>query len=679
MESKVREYQDLYETFEYFHEQALVIENPIYELEKEIEEIQEEQKNVDYKDNDTALWYMNAQIEDSIKHKKEEINNEVDEKMEDITEPEERVAQTFKRIKKWIPEKKIKKILESETIDFKQNVQLEKAEREIEFNLLNYLNKLLSIVFRFDFLSFLPKVARNIIGSLFWAFFLLPKIVSFVLNSYKPFLESKLAELSEYEYKLANSQAVYEQFKKEFAMKTMLIVAIVFIGIIALNIGVYIATKRMAKRFIIENKALCLAFVSPAELKEKMYQYYLNQYMENEVAEWKQEIEIVKMKGLEGCGLEETSMAKILENFLREEYDKLQEKIEITEKKIQNIREKSREVNVQMQFLIPELQEMEKEVRTEFVQDRNFNHAVLLPYVSAGYSQYTLEGVKELIFFEHNYKPMVICYEEDTTKEGERFRRNMAKLIELLMIGFTQENYYDNLQMWLVDFEGLYFPESRTQGIMKVVRTQGEVQQMFAEIKNARKMADTLEDGRIRNINPARLARRENPIKYNIVYFAGYDFSTVDREIAQLFIDGENFGFLPIIFMAKDTAQVLLKRDNFVKQFSKVMEKAKDNRQIYSFEDIVAEFEYDVVVSNRKPLLYEKCAVRKVISTQEFLKAAKSKEGFLFDHILYADWKAINKDIHERILDRDDVQMLDFREKTQVWEILENKNTIIYF
>lgn len=82
---------------------------------------------------------------------------------------------------------------------------------------------------------------------------------------------------------------------------------------------------------------------------------------------------------------------------------------------------------------------------------------------------------------------MVICYEEDTTKEGERFRRNMAKLIELLMIGFTQENYYDNLQMWLVDFEGLYFPESRTQGIMKVVRTQGEVQQMFAEIKNARK------------------------------------------------------------------------------------------------------------------------------------------------------------------------------------------------
>ena len=116
-------------------------------------------------------------------------------------------------------------------------------------------------------------------------------------------------------------------------MKTMLIVAIVFIGIIALNIGVYIATKRMAKRFIIENKALCLAFVSPAELKEKMYQYYLNQYMENEVAEWKQEIEIVKMKGLEGCGLEETSMAKILENFLREEYDKLQEKIEIIEKK----------------------------------------------------------------------------------------------------------------------------------------------------------------------------------------------------------------------------------------------------------------------------------------------------------------------------------------------------------
>ena len=70
-----------------------IIENPIYELEKEIEEIQEEQKNVDYKDNDTALWYMNAQIEDSIKHKKmKKLIMKVDEKMEDITEPEERVS-----------------------------------------------------------------------------------------------------------------------------------------------------------------------------------------------------------------------------------------------------------------------------------------------------------------------------------------------------------------------------------------------------------------------------------------------------------------------------------------------------------------------------------------------------------------------------------------------------------
>lgn len=72
-------------------------------------------------------------------------------------------------------------------------------------------------------------------------------------------------------------------------------------------------------------------------------------------------------------------------------------------------------------------------------------------------------------------------------------------------------------------------------------------------------MADTLEDGRIRNINPARLARRENPIKYNIVYLRVMIFQQW-IEIAQLFIDGENFGFLPIIFMAKDTAQVLLRK-----------------------------------------------------------------------------------------------------------------------
>ena len=190
----------------------------------------------------------------------------------------------------------------------------------------------------------------------------------------------------------------------------------------------------------------------------------------------------------------------------------------------------------------------------------------------------------------------------------------MARLIELLMRGFFQENYYEYINMWLVDYEGLYFPESRTKGLMKVIHTQQGVQQLFDELKATRDTVDSLSDGRIRNINPSRLANRENPIKYNIVYFVGHDFTAVEREITQLFIGGENFGFLPIVFMKKTLAQSILQDDGSSKVFARVVEKMRDNNQIYEFEGLVSEFEYELMVSNQKRLLDEKLCVNKIHS-----------------------------------------------------------------
>lgn len=640
MESKVKEYQELYGEFEALYERISKVEEPIREIEREIEQIQSRQKKVDYNNPDVVIGYMETYIDDSIAKKKEIIKNEVNDRIADITNPSGRAKKNFDKAVKWLSMAKVDKYLRSADIDFAQEIWVEKAEKATEFTIATVLNTIFSFVFRFDFLRFLPKAVRIIAGVIFWAIILIPKILAKVYNQFKPIYDSEFSSLSADAYDMAA-----EQFAKKFFVSCASAVVIVFVLIVVINVVAYFAAKYTAKKYLSDNKVVCLSFIDPIGLKKKMYDHDVSTYMENTVANWKEEITSIKTNGLGYDFADSNSLIGSVRSDLHEKYIVLENKIDDCKARIVGIQRQSEQLNADLQIIIPKLKGKETEVDS-LVGDSNHNNAVLSPYVSAGYSQHIIEGVKELVYFKHSYKPMLICYGDNTVKDGERFRKNAARLIELFMQGFFQENYHAYINMWLVDFEGLYFPESRTKGLMKVVRAQQGVQQLFEELKNTRETVDSLADGKIGNINPIRLLNRENPIKYNVVYFIGYDFTAVEREISQLFISGENFGFLPIVFMKKSLAQSLLKDDGSSKAFSRVVEKMKDNSQIYEFEGLVSEFEYGLMVSNQKSLLDEKLCVNKILSMDEFVEATLCEGGFDFDKVLYP-YKALYLDTYQ--------------------------------
>lgn len=242
---------------------------------------------------------------------------------------------------------------------------------------------------------------------------------------------------------------------------------------------------------------------------------------------------------------------------------------------------------------------------------------------------------------------MLICYDEESAQNSEKLRKDIAILIEKFMTGFFGESSMDIIDMWLVDFEGLHFPESRTRGMMKVIRTQRELQNLYTDLKNTRDLVNSLADGKIATINPDKLRKRENPIKYNIVFFTGGDFTSMDREIVQLFIEGENFGFMPILFMKQNVARDLLSEDNSSRAFSKVIKKIKESDQIYGYESIVSELEYELIISNQKKKLEEKLCVKKIITFKEFEDILNSEERISVKNSLYVDTNDISEDLYE--------------------------------
>lgn len=652
MESKVKEYQELYEQFEELDKQKSNSEESIRNIENEIKQYRSKQNEVDYNDSDIVISYMEKYIDDSIKKKKGQVENDVKKKMLELANPSKRVKKNFDKAVKLLSMKKVDKYLRKADMDLDQDICIERAEKAMGFNALTILNTICSFVFRFDFLRFLRKVYRIIAGIVFWAIFLIPMLIARTYNKFQIIYDNELADLSAQEYDL-----VKDWLTKKFLGECISSIIIAAIIIVAINIIIYIIATCLAKKFLKDNKAVCLSFDNEKELKQKMYDHSVKKYMEDTVSVWKAEIKSIKNNGLSDNPRSDSLIA-LVKNDLHEKYDEIEEKINACRARIEEMREKIQILENRLQEIVEKLKDKEEEVNSLIV-DKEHNSAVLSPYVFAGYSQHSIRGVKELIYFEHNYKPMLICYGEDTAKDGERFRKNAARLIELLMYGFYQENCDGYINMWLVDYEGLYFPKSRTSKFMKVIHTQQEAQQLFDELKTTRDTVESLDDGRIRNINPLKLARRENPIKYNIVYFVGYDFAVIDREITQLFIGGENFGFLPIVFMKKSLAQSLLKEDGSSKAFVRVLEKMNGNKQVYEFEGLVSEFEYELMVSNQKRLLDEnkKLCVKKILSMDEFFDIARSDEGMDKDKVLYLDTYQLDKEIYDAVSDMDNVRL----------------------
>jgi hypothetical protein len=654
MESQVKEYQELYSRYVGIFNQFEECQKPIEQLEAETEKLRKCQDDYDYTDKNVVIRNMDNYIGEAIKNRKIEIHKEIQADIIEISDAKGKIYRNFLKVIKWLSKKTVDKIILRNKPDVSQEMIIKQAYSNTKFNVFFIINKVLAYVFRLDFLLFFPKALRILTALIFWGIILIPKIVKNVYVEFDIKYRDYMFGLKEDDYEKA-----LEIIKKELlfasVFRVLLIVGLIFL----INLVVYYVARYYAKSFMVKNQVVYLAISDPERFKKIVFDYKLSKYMGDPVSVWNKEIKHIMSNGLVPESEKDITTKPLrprIVEYLKKEYDDLAAEILIKEELLDEYHKKLETICKDIDEIVSELNAKEKGV-VGMIGDSEHNNGVLSPYVAVGFSNYENNGVKELVSFKHNYKPILICYDEDSEENGERFRKNIEKLIDKFMAGFFGESTMDIIDMWLVDFEGLHFPESRTKGMMKVIRTQQELQSLYSKLHNTRRSVDSLADGKIATINPIKLSKRENPIKYNIVFFIGVDYATMDQETVQLFIRGENFGFLPILFMSQIVSQNLSSEENSARPFLKVLKKIKDTEQVYEYEGILNKFKFDILVSNQKKEVDEKLCVNKILSFKELLNYASSSDGIAVDdEYLYVDTFEIDKETYNILKGNDAVR-----------------------
>lgn len=606
IESKIIDYQKKYNEYEDYLSEEQDIQERINQIEDEILQLDKAQKPYDFYDADVVIPIMEKHIQNLIEEEKKNITGKVNEVMTHLTNINKKVWENYQAAMKLSSEKQRNEIfnsspdlLESGQFDTEMcEGMLSEAEKATQFHTFFTLNKICSLVFRFDFLGFLPKVGdlpkivQILIGIIVWGILLLMSPLPFFVTA---------------------------------------------VLIILVNVVVYIVAGRKADEYLQSNDIVCMAQYNPNKLKEELYNVWLKNYLNGTVAGWRAEVKSIKTNGISDASESDVnSLYCRVKDILQINYVNYQNEIDYRFETLEQVKDEHKEAHQKVEDVEKELKGLEKRVREEAVEDdMNHNQGVLTPAVSIGFSIWNRSTVKKLSVINHNYNPILIYYSDETAKNKiGKFRKNISRLIELLMNGFGDENFDELLDMKLIGLEEIKFPTDKAKGIMEICDSPEELKNLYHELRELKNLFRNKGWKKIAQLNPERLAKRENPIKYQITFFVGVDFSAIKQEDAQLFKVGDEIGFLPIIFMKKSMMDGLLRGDGNDKYFSSVIMEMKENHQIYQFEELVDDFEMDLVISDRRELMEERVYAKRIWSFKELNDALDEGEvsvsGFLY-------------------------------------------------
>ena len=294
MESRVKEYQELYSKFEDVLAQSEEYKKPIEQIEAEKEKLRECQSQFDYTDANVVIANMEKYIDSGVKNKKAELQKEVQEQMGELGDTNGKVNKNFAKVTKWLTKRKVDKLISNTEPDFSQGFNVNRAYSNTKFDIFSIINKILGFVFRFDFLVFFPKALRILASLIAWGIFLIPKIVTSVYTKFELKYKDYILGLGDEEYE----QAV-EIIKKELLQASVVRVLVIVGLIILVNLVIYHVTKYFAKEYLLKNRLVYMAVSDPQKLQKALYDYKLSDFMDSTVSDWKKEIEHIKSNGLE--------------------------------------------------------------------------------------------------------------------------------------------------------------------------------------------------------------------------------------------------------------------------------------------------------------------------------------------------------------------------------------------
>lgn len=262
-----------------------------------------------------------------------------------------------------------------------------------------------------------------------------------------------------------------------------------------------------------------------------------------------QDYQNIREETMEKLRTEYRNLGKELEKK-RQEADKLEEQLKQQEKQQEGLRE--------------QLEEEEKKL-AEPMKDKARNQGVVTPSFFVEFTEGEFgTSPKELHAIHHNWKPVLILYDgERKASHEEEFSENATALITKFIAGILVDNHYSIAKMSLVDFEtgGARFPAQQTNGILTIYKNTNEFSKLVKLLEEASTVVHHQGNGKIRDINPQRIADRNHPLPFHFLFLYGYDYGIFDRNMMQLYKNGELFGMIPIIFLSADIYHKIQNRE----------------------------------------------------------------------------------------------------------------------
>lgn len=189
MKSKVEEYQELYQKFRKYYKKKIWNQSERVNVEREIEEISLEEQKTDFNNINIVKEYANTYINNLVRTKEKNIEQEVMEEIQAVQKKGTVIKDNLDNINKKLRQEKVEKILSEKEITSKKTFDIEGAERNKEFYVASFMNKVFGKIFRFDFLNLLPRTLQRILGVLVWSILIVNadiKLIFFTLDKVIP-------------------------------------------------------------------------------------------------------------------------------------------------------------------------------------------------------------------------------------------------------------------------------------------------------------------------------------------------------------------------------------------------------------------------------------------------------------------------------------------------------------
>lgn len=534
MKSKVANYV---EGQNEFLNRASDFENGVYSsarARKEIHDIDEKLLRYDASDKDAVVNGMKQLMTSEESKSDEALAAEADAQVNEA-KGNVKIQTNFKDASLWLGNRRAQEILHKKPIAYGQGIDIARAENPGGMQGLTKADNALGKVFRASFLGSLAKPLQVIIGVVAWGIVLV-------------------------------------------ALLNLPLIALL---VVAANIVVFALANSATSKYIRDNQLTLLALFEPEKTKTSYSQYKIERFDQEVLAPWRKELDDVEKGGLSAAN----SAPGTLFSRVRDEYAKKTKELSDAKKEaealLEQVESHQRELLDEINASAEELRAQESELQS-LVREDNLNEGVLTPWVSYGLTAGSFFGVRQLCSIKHDCKPVFILYGDDLYKDIESFKVAASDIIESLMLGFLRENSLNNVNLTLVDMIGMHFPEERTQGLLNVITKRQDIQVLYDNLGSIRSSIK----GRIEDANPKSLACRENPVPYNIVFFAGVDFSSIDNEVSQLFVSGRDFGFMPIILLSESDSDSILSAQQSKSTFPGLLNSAYEDGRVNSFVEM---------------------------------------------------------------------------------------------